>query len=421
VVAATGFSRGAGWRGVLAAHAANLVGIGLSRFAYAPLIPAVIGAHWFLPSAAAYLGAANLAGYLAGALLARRLAAWIATRVLLRAMMILAAVSFFACAEPLPFLWFFFWRFASGLAGGVLMALAAPTILPEVAPSRRGLASGVIFAGVGLGIVASGTLVPLLLRSGLAAAWCGLGALALALSALAWSAWPADANYKSAAPAIRMVRQGPLLALYLEYALIAMALVPHMVFLVDFLARGLGHGIDDAAQIWVLYGIGAILGPMLAGAIADRIGFRYALRSAFAVQACAIAVVASMSDVPLLMASAFLVGGLTTGGVALVLGRVRELTGGQSEPQVAAWSIATVSFAVGQAASAYFYSFLFAEIGSYGLLFAFGAALAALAFAIDIASSRALPGKEEDVRGREPWHGGARELDNKVPSGEHAP
>ncbi len=56
------------WRAVLSATAALLVGIGLARFAYAPLLPAVIAQGWFAPGAAAYLGAANLLGYLAGAL-----------------------------------------------------------------------------------------------------------------------------------------------------------------------------------------------------------------------------------------------------------------------------------------------------------------------------------------------------------------
>ena len=52
-------------RATLAGLGASFVGIGLARFAYTPLIPALIAAHWFAPSAAVYLGAANLAGYLA--------------------------------------------------------------------------------------------------------------------------------------------------------------------------------------------------------------------------------------------------------------------------------------------------------------------------------------------------------------------
>lgn len=50
------------WRGTLSGLCASLVGIGLVRFGYTPLLPAIIGAHWFTASAAAYLGAANLVG-----------------------------------------------------------------------------------------------------------------------------------------------------------------------------------------------------------------------------------------------------------------------------------------------------------------------------------------------------------------------
>lgn len=63
-----------GWRAALSGCCASLVGIGLARFAYTPLLPAIVDAHWFASSDAAYLAAANLVGYLAGALLARPMA-----------------------------------------------------------------------------------------------------------------------------------------------------------------------------------------------------------------------------------------------------------------------------------------------------------------------------------------------------------
>ncbi len=74
-------------------------------------------------------------------------------------------------------------------------------------------------------------------------------------------------------------------ALCVEYGLNALALVPHMVFLVDFVARGLGQGIAAGSHYWVLYGIGAIIGPLLAGHLADHSGFGPALRVAFLVEA----------------------------------------------------------------------------------------------------------------------------------------
>src|SRR3954464_9560158 len=171
----------------LAALCANLVGIGIARFGYTPLLPAVIAAGWFSPSAAAYLGAANLAGYLAGALGARALAARFGAVATLQTAMLLTGASLLACAFPVNFAWFFAWRFLSGGTGGVLMALAAPTVLAAIPPGRRGIAGGAIFAGVGIGIAASGTLIPLLIRWGLVETWIGLGAIGLVLTAICWT------------------------------------------------------------------------------------------------------------------------------------------------------------------------------------------------------------------------------------------
>lgn len=371
---------------------ALLVGIGLGRFAYTPLIPALIAAGWFSPAQTAYFGAANLAGYLVGAMGALWLAARLPVGHVLRAMMLIATAAFFACATPLSFLWFFLWRFLAGVAGGSLMVLAPPTVLPHVPPARRGLAGGLIFTGVGLGIAASGTLVPLLLRAGLVATWCGLGALALALTALTWRGWPAaspaipTALPRAGAPGGRHRRSGlALAALFVEYGLNATGLVPHMVFLVDFVARGLGQGLDRGAAYWVVFGVGALLGPAAAGAAGDRMGFGPALRLSLLVQAAAVGVLALTAGPAALVISSFVVGAFVPGCTTLVLGRVRELLADESTAQTAAWSRATMAFALGQAAAAYGFSFIFARSGGYALLFGLGGAVLLVAFILDLA------------------------------------
>jgi predicted MFS family arabinose efflux permease len=371
-------------RVTLAGLCASLVGIGLARFAYTPLLPVLITEGWFPASQAGYLGAANLAGYLGGALCARPLARRGGAPRVLRAMMALVTVAFFACALPLSFTWFFLWRFASGVAGGTLMVLAAPTVLPHVPAARRGLAGGAIFTGVGLGIMASGTVVPLLLQVGLVATWCGLGVLSLLLTGLAWGGWPPR---EAAAPIHARPRPsvgGALLALYVAYALNATGLVPHMVFLVDFVARGLGQGIHAAARYWVLFGLGAVAGPVLAGLLADRVGFGPALRLALVIQAVAVALPIVTVDALGLAVSSLVVGAAVPGIVPLVLGRVQELVPDDAERQRAVWSVTTMAFALGQAAGAYGLSFLFARGGHYTTLFAVGAAALTLALAIDL-------------------------------------
>jgi predicted MFS family arabinose efflux permease len=380
-------------RATISGLCASLVGIGMARFAYAPLIPALIQAGWFTPSQAAYLGAANLAGYLAGALLGRLLAARPA-RPVLRLMMIVATAAFFACAYPLSFLWVFAWRFAAGLSGGVLMVLAATTVLPHVPAARRGVASGAIFMGVGIGVCASGTLVPLLLRWGLVETWLGLGILAFALTVLAWSGWPAAEPGRPAAEPGRRQAQaarrassqtGAVRALYLQYGLNAIGLVPHMVFLVDYVARGLALGLQTGARYWVLYGVGAMLGPVLTGRVADWIGFRRTLRIAYVLQVLAVGLPALTTSATALMLSSVIVGTFTPGIVPLVFGRVLELAPAGSDGAKGAWSAATTSYALMQAAAAYGFSFVFAQSGGgYAALFGLGACAIALALAIDL-------------------------------------
>ncbi|SDN34588.1 YbfB/YjiJ family MFS transporter [Afipia sp. GAS231] len=377
------------WRFAIAGLCASLVGLGLARFAYTPLIPALISAKWFSASDVVYLGAANLAGYLAGALLARPAAARIGAVAALRTMMLLATLSCLASSVPVSFLWFFVWRFLAGLTGGIIMVLAATVILPHTSPARRGIVGGVIFAGVGLGVAASGTLVPLLLQQGLQQAWIGLGVLSGVLTLISWTNWPkqAPAPYAAASPSHpKRHRQSPAVrALLIQYGLNAAALVPHMVFVVDFVARGLGQGIAAGSHYWVLYGLGAIVGPLLTGHLGDRTGFGPALRAAFLVEAVAVLLPAVSTAPVSLIVSSVIVGGFTPGIVPLVLGRIHELVPHSAEQQRATWGHATTSFALFQAAAAYGFSFLFARTGGdYLLLFQLGGGAAALALAIDL-------------------------------------
>lgn len=373
---------------IFAGLAASLVGIGLARFAYTPLLTALIDAGWFPESDAIYLGAANLAGYLAGALGGRWVAGLRGPVFTLRMMMLVATAAFFACAMPVSFLWYFIWRFAAGFAGGALMTLAAPVVLPVVPAARHGLAGGMIFTGVGLGIAASGTLVPYFLGFGVAETWMALGCLSLLLTLAAWFCWP-DNKIAAAAPTTAAIPSGLALpGLYVTYGLIAAGLVPHMVFLVDFIARGLGQGISGGSFYWVLFGGGALFGAAIAGRLADRIGFRATLRLTMAVQIGAILMAAFFPNDWALAVSAIAVGAYVPGVVPLVLGRARELAGPDTAAQRRAWSYATTGFAVGQAVAAYLMSWVFEQSGDYIILYWLGGAAMAAALLTDLVTGR---------------------------------
>ena len=372
----------------LAGLCGSLVAIGLARFAYTPLIPPLIQAHWFTSSDAVTLSAANFAGYLIGALLGRPLAAALSNRGALRLMMATATAAFFACAYPLSVSWYFGWRLLSGIAGGAIMVLVATSILPHIPVARRGFVSGMIFLGLGLGIAASGTVIPWLLQAGLKDTWLGLGAIALLLTAISWFGWPAANPPAPAAaegghtrrPAGRAMR-----VLYAQYAANALGLVPAMVLLVDYIARGLGRGAGVGAAYWVLYGVAAIAGPVVCGNAADRLGPGLAYRLALLLQAVAAAMLALSGNPWVIGAATVLLGMFTPGIVPLVLGRIQQLEPHDHLEQRAAWSRATTAFALFQMVGGYGYSYLFAHThNDYALIFLCGSAALALALLVDL-------------------------------------
>jgi predicted MFS family arabinose efflux permease len=350
-----------------AGAAATLSGIGLARFSYVPLFPAMVGAGWVTGAQAGLLGAMNLAGYLIGVLGGRTLAGRLGTARALDAGMGLAALAFAACAWNAGLAWLAAWRLAAGLAGGILMALAGPAVQGAVAPARRGAAGGIVIAGVGGGIIAASLAVPLFLPAGLSAAWLGLAVLVLGLWSFAHSRWPQTpvAALDAAAPRPKAI------SLVLAYGLAGAGMVPHMVYFVDLAVRGRGLDPRLGALTWLLFGVGTILGTLLGGRAADRWGGAAALKIwlAFQVVALALALPPAIAG---LFASALLGGFGGIGITAVALARARELAGPVAG---VVWVRATAVFALAQAATGFLLVPLFAHTDSYGLLFAAGLAL----------------------------------------------
>ena len=376
------------WRSGLSGLSATLVGVGLARFAYGPLLPAMVVAGWATPAEAAFIGAANLAGYLLGAVTARRLASRFAPATLIRGMLAIASLAFLACSVDLGAGWLSAWRFAAGAAGALLVVLAPPQVLAVAAPRQRGLLGGVIFTGVGVGVVLSATIVPSLIGRGLTSAWIALAVTSAMVAAIGWTGWPPSGPLPPVAPPrhgeARMPAGVP--ALLSVYGLNALGLVPHMVFLVDFVSRGLGAGVAAGAWSWVAFGLGALIGPLAAGRLADHVGFARAIRIALALELAAVALPLASHALSTLMVSAAIAGAFTPGIVPLVLGRVQELV--PVEERTRAWGWATISFATAQAVAAYGLSAVFAVTGSHLPLFAIGAASLLLALVIDVAAAK---------------------------------
>lgn len=375
---------------------ATMIGNGIGRFAFIALMPALIQAGWFSKADASYLGVATLVGYVVGASLSDFLAIRFASRTLLRGAMLACSLSFFACAiEGAGLPWYYFWRTATGICGAVLMVLPAPVVLPRHSPTVRGRASGVVFSGIGLGAAVSGVLVPLLISGfgiaiivggttapvflfqGVAGAWVGMGTVCLVLTLLAWRHWPVEEKLASAGPA---AARSPLPAdirltvilILAAHGLNAIGYLTHTMFWVDYVVRELNMPLATGGFFWAMFGLGAAIGPMLTGTLADRFGLKRCLIAGFIIKALSAVLPVWSSSTFALLVSSILMGIFTPGIVALVSAYTLDRVGAEHHRK--AWGMATSSFAIAQAAGGALMAFAATRLHSYHPLFCISAA-----------------------------------------------
>ncbi|MEE2970956.1 MAG: YbfB/YjiJ family MFS transporter [Pseudomonadota bacterium] len=370
----------------IAGSATLLVGMGIGRFSYTPLIPALIEGGALSASQAGYVGAFNLAGYLVGALAALRIRTrWGETRTL-KACLIISLACLIASIADFGFAWLVFWRFLVGITVAVMMIYSLAIVTRYAPPGRLGMATGIVFTGVGVGILLSGTLIPVLLDHGLAAAWTGLAALgALGVGVGIWG-WGAADGAASVIPPKSAPTRPPvtpaILRLIAGQTMFSIGLVPHTIYWVDYIVRGLGHDIAFGGMHWALFGLGAVSGTYLWGRLADRLGFRAGLVLVFAALAVGIALPVIEPAMWALAVSSLVVGA-QPGFSAIISGRTHQIVGPAHMPAVWRWMALTSG--VLQAIGGYAYVMLFDYTASYPLIFLIGAGAMALGALISLA------------------------------------
>ena len=374
---------------------ATLSGVGLARFAYTALMPQMVLAGWFTGEQVAYLGAANLLGYLIGALAAAPLADRLGAVRVLVLCWAAVALSFMGCsfAQPMPV--FFVWRLISGMAGATLMVLGPSIAMAATPLARRAALGPLMFCGIGVGALLSATLVPSLALQSLGAVWWGL---ALVCVAALWGGWrcarllPAPAPIaitpQALAPALPAPALWtlPVVLVLLAYVTDGFGFVPHTVFWVDYLARELHLGASYASTQWAIFGLGAVAGPLCASLCASRWGWWRTTAGAYALKAAAIGLPLVWADFAGHAVSGFVVGALSPGMAAITSGYVMQLLGPAQHKKM--WGYATAAFALLQATAGYFMAYLYASTGSYHSLFIWGCAALSLGMVLIVFSKQ---------------------------------
>jgi predicted MFS family arabinose efflux permease len=370
------------WRRVAIGGGGGMfVGMGLGRFSYTAMVPALISSGELTALEAGRVGTLNIAGFAFGALISVPLRARLKEYPALVTAIVVSVVALIASAAPLGFAWLGFWRCIVGVTAGVIMVLSLALIAATAPAARRPVAASFVFAGVGLGILSAGTLVPLLLAIGLPAAWLGLGGCAIGAAAAAIWGWRATPAHKASPPPRRpstahaVGAASPwntsLRLLLLGHLCFSMAIVPHTLYWVDYIARGLGQGIGEGGFHWSLVGIASILGPWIAASLGLLLGSGWALTVSFLALGIGIAAPLLSSATIVLLASSLLFGaqpGLST----LMAARVRDLADADHMPRLMRAMI--LSSALGAVAAGFVLPQIYEATQSHVLIFALGGA-----------------------------------------------
>jgi MFS family permease len=361
------------YRAAVCGLLAMLTSIGIARFGYSPLVPALVAAHWFTAPAAFWLGATNLLGYLIGAGAMRSWRGAIHTKPLVVGLMAVTATAVLASAGNFGVVYAGVWRLLTGVTGGMLMVLMGAAVVGRAPAARRGKVGGITFAGMGAGIMLSGLVIPRILPLGLPATWALMGAGCSLATVTVAVIMPASTIPAPARAAGRAALNLPVALIITAYGLVAVGFVPHILLWASYIALGLHRGVAAGAAFSALLGLAATLGPPILGRIADRFGFTVTLAAAyFAMSAATICPIAFGAGPLQLAISAIGVGIVGLGVVVLTSGALAGLL--PAERLAGTWGLATLSYSALQAISAAGFSALFHATASFDLLYAIAAA-----------------------------------------------
>ncbi len=364
--------------------------LGLARFAYGLLVPAMRSElHWSLAQAGA-LTTANGLGYLLGAVAAAPVARRLGAAASFRLGMVLTAAALAATSATSSYSLLMLTRVAAGVTGALIFITGGTIASHAAVRARSAVPLTIYFSGAGLGIALSGAVIPPLLShhpERWPIVWGGLAITAGLATAASWTA-PRGNRDAGAVTAVIDVRSlARLWQPAAAYLLFGAGYIAYITFLSAYLATH-RTSVLQVALTWALLGCAAVAAPALwSRPIGTWPGTR-ALAVLLALLAGAAALALAWATPVATTGSAIVYGAAFLGVPAAVTTLIREAVPPASwTGTIAAF---TVIFAAGQTAGPYLAGALADHFGA-GATLAWTAALCAAGAAFSIAVNLGAP------------------------------
>lgn len=343
--------RAGGLAAATAGACALALAMGIGRFAYTPMLPAMLEESSLGLSAAGLVASANFLGYLIGALLAtralfaRRRTGW------LRAGLALSALTTAAMALDIGASGWASVRLASGVASAFVLVFTSAIVFEIAAREGRPMLGSLLYAGVGVGIAASALLVFAGREAGWSAAqlWWALAGLSALLALAPWRVLdrpPGTAPPPHADAARGVADRRALARLVWSYGCLGFGYVITATFIVVMVRR-----MPDARALefwtWAVVGLAGAPSNWAWAKVAARTGPYAAIVAAFVLEAAGVALAAPGHGAAALLVGAALLGGTFMAITALGLATARQLAPDRPDQTIARM---TVAFSLGQIA-----------------------------------------------------------------------
>lgn len=343
--------------------------LGLARFGYSVVLPAMQKGLGLDNTQAGALATANLIGYLALSALGGALAARLGPRLVIVAGLLVAGGAMLLTGLAHSFAAAALWRTITGLGSGASNVPVMGLLAAWFAVRRRGLATGVGVSGSSLALIVLGPLAAGLMDryggDGWRVCWFAFGAATLLLALLAAGLLrnrPAELGLEPvgradddppSSPTPGPLRWGAVYRapavwhLGLVYVAFGFSYIIYMTFFVKLLVSEAGYSQAAAGRLFTIMGWCSLLCGVLWGSVSDRIGRKGALIIVYLIQAAAFALFGLWSRPEGFALSAILFG-LTAWSIpAIMAAACGDMLGARLAP--AALGFITLFFGVGQA------------------------------------------------------------------------
>jgi hypothetical protein len=296
---------GGRWAVAFAGAVSLAVAMGIGRFAFTPLLPMMLHDGVIDLHGASWLASANYLGYLAGALLCT-FQPWIWARAprlppinapkLVRGGLVATGLLTLGMALPLPASWPLL-RFAAGVASALVFVYTSGWCLAQLAKRGSAALGGVMYTGPGAGIVVSGLFASGMVQWGWQAhaGWAIFGLLAFVLTAFVWRTFHGVPSAAQAAAPVAASRgetthgRTEIGCLALAYGLAGFGYIVTATFL-PVIARQALPGSAWLDMFWPIFGLGVMLGALLATRLRVTLDMRLLLAGCYLVQSTGIAI-----------------------------------------------------------------------------------------------------------------------------------